>query len=110
MNAELEKELQEYKNVEGHYQAILLQKHQVQTQLNEINMALEELAKAKDEVYKSTGTIMVKSSKEEAEKDLKEKKNIFELRLKTLTEQEKKLKEKLLEIQKRIEKRGGVGF
>lgn len=99
----LEKDLMEYQNLEKQIQLVILQKHQLQMQINEINLALEELSKINGEVYRSIGGIIIKSSKEEAEKDLREKKEIYTIRINALSQQEEKLKNSLIKLQKRIE-------
>ena len=103
LDPELEKKLIEYESGEKQLQMILLQKHQIQLQTNEINLAQEELKKAKGDVYKSIGSIMVRSTREDAAKDLKEKKELFDLRLTTLNKQEEKLRETLGALQKELQ-------
>src|SRR3989338_1674599 len=103
LDPELEKKLIEYENGEKQLQMILLQKHQLQLQNNEINLAQEELKKARGYVYKSVGSIMVRSTREDAEQDLKEKKELFDLRLNTVNKQEEKLRETLGMLQKDLQ-------
>ncbi len=102
---ELEKTLIEYENLERQLQVLVLQKHQLQLQLNEINLATEELKKARGDVYKSIGSIMVKSSPEDAEKDLKERKELSDMRLNTIAKQEEKLRSNLAVLQKKLQER-----
>jgi prefoldin beta subunit len=102
---EFEKKLIEYESAERQLQMILLQKQQIQMQLNEINLATEELKKAKGDVYKSIGSIMIRSTREDADQDLKEKKELFELRLNTLNKQDEKLKENLSAMQTDLQAR-----
>ncbi|MBU0586110.1 prefoldin subunit beta [Candidatus Micrarchaeota archaeon] len=102
-NPELERALMEYQNAERQLQSVMMQKHQLQLQLNEIGVALEELGKAKSDIYRAVGGIVLKTTKAEAEKDLKEKKELFDIRLKALSQQEEKMKSVLLRIQKEIE-------
>ncbi len=109
MSPELERNLIEYQNSERQMQAVLLQKHQLQLQVNEIGLALEELGKAKGDVYKAAGSIMVKTTREDAEKDLKDKKELFDIRLKALSQQEEKMKTILMKLQKKIEE-GAKGY
>lgn len=104
-NPELERQIMEYQNAERQLQAVMMQKHQLQLQLNEIGLALEELVKAKGEVFRAVGSIVLKTTKEEAEKDLKEKKELFDIRLKALAQQEEKMKSVLLKLQKQIEEK-----
>ena len=82
-------------------QNLLLQKQQFQQQLIEIDSALEEL-KSTEKAYKIVGNIMVASKKEDLDKDLKQKKEMVELRIKTLEKQEAKIKEKASEMQAEV--------
>lgn len=68
---------------------------------------LEEIANIKEgaAIYRTIGSILVKAeSKESVEKELKEQKEVLEIRLKTLKKQEGQLKEKYLSLQKEISK------
>jgi prefoldin beta subunit len=80
---------------------VSLQKEGLNVQNLELERALEELKKAKDgeEVYKAVGPILIKSTKKELEKELREKKETADVKLKSLDKQEAKLKEKLKESQ-----------
>lgn len=102
---ELEKSLIEYQNLERQLQSIVLQKHQLQLQLNEINLAEVELKKSKGEVYKSVGSVMVKTTAVDAEKDLKERKDLAHIRVSTLTKQEEKLRSHMQVLQGALEER-----
>jgi len=85
-------------------QTVLIQKESLNIQNMEIEKALEELKKATTEdVYKAVGPILIKSTKKELEKELSEKKETLELRLKSLQKQEERLKEKLKETQEKFE-------
>ncbi len=102
---ELEKSLIEYQNLERQLQSIVLQKSQLQFQTNEINVAFEELKKVSGDVYKSIGSVMVKSSKDDAEKDLKERKELAEIRMNAMIKQEEKLRAHLDVLQKKLEEK-----
>ena len=84
-------------------QNILMQKQQFQSQIIEIESALNEL-KNSEENYKIIGNIMVKTNKEELQKDLNQKRELFELRIKTIEKQEKETKEKASKIQTEVMK------
>ena len=75
--------------MEQNLQNFIMQKQKFQTQLFEIENALKELKNTKDKTYKIVGTVMIASKKEELIKELKEKKSIVELRIKTIEKQEK---------------------
>jgi prefoldin beta subunit len=80
-------------------QNIVMQKQQLQTQQVELNSAVNEL-KNTNQAYKIVGKIMISTSKEELLKELVEKTEIVEVRLKNFSEQENKLKESLKNAQK----------
>ena len=79
-------------------QNILMQKQQLESQVAEIDSALEGLTST-DKAYKIVGRIMVASSKEDLQKDLESSKEVQELRLKNLVNQENSLKKKFAEAQ-----------
>ena len=80
-------------------QNLVLQKQQVQNQMLEIESALTEL-KTTDKAYKIVGKIMLASSKENLIKDMEEKKEISEVRIKNFKEQEESLQKNIEEVQK----------
>jgi len=95
ISPETTKKIQELQILEQSLQNILLQKQAFQMELNETSMALEEMKTAEKEIYKIVGQIMFKTSKDEVEKDLKSKKEILELRFKSLEKQENSLKDEV---------------
>lgn len=82
-------------------QNLVMQKQQVQNQLLEIDSALSELGTT-DKAYKIVGKIMLASSKENLIKDLNEKKEVFEIRIKNFKEQENSLQKNIEEVQKEV--------
>jgi prefoldin beta subunit len=82
-------------------QNLVLQKQQVQNQLLETDSAISEL-KTTDKAYKIVGKIMLASSKENLIKDLEEKKEISEVRIKNFKEQESSLQKNIEEVQKEV--------
>jgi prefoldin beta subunit len=85
-------------------QTVLIQKESLNLQNMEIEKAFEELKKATNEdVFKAVGPILIKSTKKDLEKELAEKKETIELRLKSLQRQEDRIKEKLKQVQGKFE-------
>lgn len=84
-------------------QNIVLQKQQFQTQIVELDSALNEL-KSTDKAYKIVGKIMLAASKEELAKELVQKKEIAEIRLKHFNQQEEKLQHNFEELQQEVVK------
>lgn len=80
-------------------QNILLQKQQFQGQLAEINSALQEL-KITTQAYRIIGTVMLATSREDLLKDLQEKKELAEIRLKNIEQQEHSLQQNMQTVQK----------
>ncbi len=79
------------------------QRQQFQIQLAEVENALGELSKAKAPVYKMVGELLVEKQIDDLKKELAEKKDELELRVKTLEKQEGKIKESALALQKEVQ-------
>jgi len=91
MNKETESQIKELQSIEQNMQSVLMQKQAFQLELSEVENAITELGKTSEEVYKIVGNIMIKYSKESLNKELKQKKDLISLRLKSLDSQEKDL-------------------
>ena len=104
MNKETEKKIQQLQLIEQNLHNIIMQKQAFQMQLAEDENAMKELDKTSKNAYKIIGTIMVSSNREELKKELKEQKDILDLRNKSLEKQENNFKEKAEEIQKEVMK------
>ena len=96
-----QKKIQELQMLEQNLQNFLVQKQNFQMQMVEIDSALEELSKT-DKAYKIVGNLMVASKKDELEADLKNKKEMTELRIKSIEKQEKSLKDRASKLQKEV--------
>ncbi len=87
--------------MEQQAQTLVMQRQQFQSQLFELENALKEL-EGTDTAYKIIGNIMVSSKKETLEKELKQKKEIVELRVKNIENEEKKVREKAKKLQEEV--------
>jgi len=96
-----EEKIGQLQMIEQNAQQFVMQKQQFQGQLVEIQSALKEL-KTSQKTYKIIGNIMVAAGKEQLESELATKKEMFELRIKSLEKQEQKLKEKAKELQAEV--------
>ena len=101
LSKETEQKIEQLQLFEQSLQSMLMQKQQFQSQLAEINSALGELEKT-EEAYKIVGNIMVSSKKEDLKEYLGSKKEIIELRIKTLEKQENHTKEKAKKLQEEV--------
>ncbi len=97
--------LGQLESYQAQLQIIVQQKQKIQLDLNEAKKALEEIEKLPEDavIYKSMGSLIVKTKKEEALKELKEKIETLEVRLNALGRQEKKLSEKIKELTSKIQ-------
>ncbi len=102
MNEETQAQIKELQAVEQNMQSILMQKQAFQLELSEVENAITELGKTSEEVYKIVGNIMVKYSKESLNKELKQKKDLIALRLKSLDSQEKDLESTSENLRKKV--------
>lgn len=93
MDNDTEQKVAQLQLIEQNLQNFVLQKQMFQTQLLEIESALTELIKVK-EAYKIVGNIMVANNSDALQKELKQKKELVELRIKNIEKQENSIKEK----------------
>ncbi len=100
---ESEEKLGQLQMLEQNLQSFLLQKRNFQTQLVEIESALSEIENTPS-AYKIIGNIMVAADKEILKKDLGQKKEMLDLKIKTLEKQEEKLKEQVTSTQQDVMK------
>lgn len=87
-------------------QSILAQKQQLEIELLEIDRALSELEKVSDDavVYKSVGSLLVMSEKKKVINDLKERKELANMRISVLGRQEERLRSQIKELQEKLQK------
>lgn len=102
VSKEAEKKLAQLQLVEENLSHISNKKQAIQTEEFEIKNALEELEKAKGDVYKIVGQIMIKSDTATLKKELNSGKEMTELKLKSIEKQETNLQEKVKTIQAEV--------
>lgn len=87
-------------------QTILTQKQQVELELTEIEQALSELQKIKDDttIYKAIGSLLVKAEKTKVTTDLNERKELLNVRAQVLAKQEERLRGQLKDLQTKLQK------
>ncbi len=90
--------------VQQQLQMVVSQKLQLENSLKEIENAIREVEKVDENtpIYKNVGTVLVKTKKDEILKELNEKKETIEVRIRALSRQEEKLKERLQELQNKV--------
>ena len=101
---ETEQKIGQLQMLEQSMQSFLAQKQQFQVQLVEIESALSEL-ETTGKAYKIVGNIMVEAEKAELKADLQSKKEMLELRIRTIERQELQVREKASNLQTEIMKK-----
>jgi prefoldin beta subunit len=87
-------------------QSVLTQKQQVELELLEVDQALGELGKTADNgvIYKSVGSLLVKTEKPKVTDELKEKKELSSMRISVLGKQEERLRTQIKELNEKLQK------
>jgi prefoldin beta subunit len=100
----LQEQVARLQQLQQNLQSIVLQKQHLESEHLETERALEVLRKTNDTdaVYKTTGPILVKSTKTTLISELEEKKELANTRLTVLSKQETRLKENLKEAETKI--------
>jgi prefoldin beta subunit len=87
-------------------QATLAQKQQIELELNETDSALEELGKTTTDetpIYKSIGSLLIKTEKTKITTELTERKELLNTRITVLTKQEERLRTQLKDLQTKLQ-------
>jgi len=86
-------------------QAVLTQKQQLELELNEVEQALSELKKLTDKavIYKSIGSLLVKSKRTKVTTELNERKDLLNMRSGVLGKQEHRLRSQVKDLQTKLQ-------
>ncbi len=96
--------IMQFQTYQQHAQAVVAQLEAMKNQLIETESSLSEIEKSKEEhVYKSVGTILIKKPREEVRKELEERKDLLNIRIESLNKEEKRIREKIKELQGKIQ-------
>ena len=101
---ELQKKLMEFQDLQRQLQMVSSQKQQLIMQVEEIKMAEGELTKSDKTVYRYVGPLLIETNKTDAGADLKDKRELFEMRVSVLEKQETKMRPKYDELRNELEK------
>lgn len=90
-------------------QAVVTQKQQLEIELTETDKAMSELKNATKEtpVYKSVGNILIKYDKKQLLEELTERNELLNTRVTVLGKQEERTKERIKEVQEKLQTRIG---
>ena len=105
LDKQTQEKIQELQGYEQNIHGLLMQKQAFQMELTETDNALSEITKSKDDIFKLVGNIMIKTAKKPIEDDLKKKKDLLSLRLKSIETQESDLTQQAEELKKEVMKK-----
>ncbi|MBI5797707.1 prefoldin subunit [Candidatus Woesearchaeota archaeon] len=102
ISKETQEKIAQLQLFEQNLQSFMTQKRSFQSQLLEIENALKEVEGSQGAVYKIAGAVMFSAEKETLKKDLKERNDVLQLRIKNIDQQETALQEKAKKIQEEV--------
>jgi prefoldin beta subunit len=106
ISPQLQDQINRLQQLRAQVQIISQQRQQIELQLRETEEALKEIEKTSENtpIYKSVGAILIKTKgKKEIKEELLSNKETLELRKSTLEKQEGRSREKLDELQVKVE-------
>jgi len=112
---EVQQQIVKLQQLQAQLNQVLAEKSVLEQELREVSRALEVLKDIPEdgEVFRVAGHLLVRIKKSDAEKELNERKELIELRLKTLEKQESLLRQQISDLQSKIQRSlsgvGGVG-
>jgi len=104
---QLQEQLARLQQLQQTLQVVVAQRQQLELEMNETERAVGELEKQGENsvIYKSVGSLLVKAEKTGLLAELKERKELLNTRITVLSKQEERTREKLKELQQRIQER-----
>lgn len=107
---QVQERLQRLQNLQNTLQQLLVQKQRIEIEMMESDKALETLkdVASDSKVYKSVGAVLVEKPKDVVVKELTERKEFLDMRMKVIVKQEEKTREKMTGIQETLQKELGL--
>lgn len=101
---QVQNQLAQLQQLKVQIEAVGKQKMQVEALLRDSENALKELEKLDENsvIYKNVGELMIKADRESVKEDLSEKKETYDLRLKTLERQEERVQKRYQQLQQQL--------
>src|SRR3989454_12817417 len=104
---QIQEQLGRLQQLQQTLQAVSSQKQQLEIEVSETDRALAELEKLTDTavVYKSVGSLLLKSDRQTLLAELKERKELLGTRITVLGRQEERTKERMKELQEKLQEK-----
>jgi len=100
---QIQNQLAQLQQLQQQAQAVISQKTQIEALIRETDAALRELEKSSDDaVIYSVGELLFKSEKNKLTEELKERKEMMDLRLKTMSKQEERIQSRFTQLQDQL--------
>jgi len=105
--AQLQEQLLRLQQLQQTLQAVISQRQQLELENSEIDQALAELVKMDDKslIYKSIGSLLVKSEKQKVIGELSERKELLNTRILVLSKQRSRMEERMKSLQRTVQER-----
>ncbi|ADY02001.1 MAG: prefoldin subunit beta [Vulcanisaeta sp.] len=112
----LQSDLEKLQALQDQLNSVRVRKQQFESELKEVEKAISEIEKISTEskVYKIVGSFLVLVTKDQALQELKDRKELLELHIKTLSRQESMLMKQIEDLRTQINEalaklQGGAG-
>jgi len=101
---QIQNQLAQLQQLQQQAQAVMTQKNQIEGLIRETDAALKELEKSQDDavIYKSVGELLFRADKAKLVEELKERKDMMDLRLKTMAKQEERIQSRFTQLQEQL--------
>jgi prefoldin beta subunit len=105
--AQLQEQLLRLQQLQQTLQAVISQRQQLELESSETDQALDELVKMDDKavIYKSVGSLLVKSEKQKVIDELRERKELLNTRILVLSKQRSRMEERMKSLQQTVQER-----
>jgi len=104
---QLQEQLGRLQQLQQTLQAVITHKQELEIEASETDKAISELDKVTDQtsVYKSVGSLLIKSDRQTLLTELKERKELLGTRITVLGRQEERTKERIKELQEKLQEK-----
>jgi len=101
---QVQNQLAQLQQLQQQAQSVMTQKSQIEALLRETEAALKELEKSSEDavIYKSVGELLFIAEKQKLAEELKERKDMMDLRLKTISKQEERIQGRFTQLQEQL--------
>jgi prefoldin beta subunit len=105
IDEELKEKIQNLRRMQTNLEHITNQRVEMETNLRETELAIEELEKTEEsqQIYKSIGGIMVKSTKDKLLPEKKSDKQSLEMKIKTLKQKEERTRNQIQKLSQKLQ-------